>query len=87
MTKGLKETKEGMDARRRQENKEVQEDAEEQEKWLEEGLMEEETKEEWNFKGENGIFYRHAKKIYLAKLNIVFSLQSMPFPILVHLKI
>ena len=63
MTKGLKETKEGMDARRRQEMKEVQEDAEEQEKWLEEGLMEEETKEEWNFAGENpdGIFYRHAK--------------------------
>ena len=53
--KMTKDTKEEMDARRRQETKEVQEDAEEQEKWLEEGLMEEETREEWNFAGENPI--------------------------------
>ena len=55
MTKGVKETKEEMNARRRQETKEVQEDEEELEKWLEEGLMEEETKEEWNFAGGNPI--------------------------------
>ena len=59
ITKGLKETKEEMDARNRKEIKEVE--AEEQEKWMEEGLMEEETKEEWNFVGENLIFYRNVK--------------------------
>ena len=60
-TKSIKETKEEMDARNRNEIKEVEWEVEEQEKWMEEGLMEEETREEWNFVGKNMIFHRNVR--------------------------
>ena len=46
--KGAKEAKKEMAVRRKQE---MEEDAAEQEKWMEEGLMEEETRGEWDFVG------------------------------------